>query len=62
MFEGRNIFVFFQTVLDPIDNQLFLCKNLQLLDTADDYIKDLIHQINPEFEEPYAWYVFSLTC
>ncbi|CAG9533301.1 unnamed protein product [Cercopithifilaria johnstoni] len=41
-------------VLNLIENQPFLCKNLQLLDAANDYIKDLIHQINPEFVEPYT--------
>ncbi|EJW74326.1 hypothetical protein WUBG_14767, partial [Wuchereria bancrofti] len=40
--------------LDPVQSQSLLCKNLQLLDTSDNYIKDLIHQINPEFVEPYT--------
>ncbi|KAK6103393.1 hypothetical protein QQG55_12320 [Brugia pahangi] len=40
--------------LDPIQSQSLLCKNLQLLDTSDNYIKDLIQQINPEFVEPYT--------
>ncbi|VBB31766.1 unnamed protein product [Acanthocheilonema viteae] len=39
---------------DLIENRPFLCKNLQLLDTANDYIKNLIHHINPEFVEPYT--------
>uniref|UniRef100_A0A1I8EL42 Uncharacterized protein n=1 Tax=Wuchereria bancrofti TaxID=6293 RepID=A0A1I8EL42_WUCBA len=34
--------------LDPVQSQSLLCKNLQLLDTSDNYIKDLIHQINPD--------------
>ncbi|OZC11733.1 hypothetical protein X798_00913 [Onchocerca flexuosa] len=42
-------------ILNPIDCRPLLCKNLQLLDATDDYIKDLIHQINPEFVEPYAF-------
>ncbi|MCP9261407.1 hypothetical protein DINM_004776 [Dirofilaria immitis] len=41
-------------ILDIIDCRPLLCKNLQLLNVTDDYIKDLIHQINPEFVEPYA--------
>uniref|UniRef100_A0A0R3RUV8 Protein SZT2 n=1 Tax=Elaeophora elaphi TaxID=1147741 RepID=A0A0R3RUV8_9BILA len=41
-------------VLDLIENRPFLCKNLQLSDTADNYLKDLIHQINPEFVEPHT--------
>lgn len=45
---------FFQGILNLIDSRSLLCKNLQLLDTADDYIKDLIRQINPEFIEPYT--------
>nr|CRZ23709.1 Bm4336 [Brugia malayi] len=40
--------------LDPVQSQSLLCKNLQLLDTSDNYIKDLIQQINPEFVEPYT--------
>ncbi|VDO39393.1 unnamed protein product [Onchocerca flexuosa] len=46
-------------ILNPIDCRPLLCKNLQLLDATDDYIKDLIHQINPEFVEPYAFDYFS---
>ncbi|EFO28199.1 hypothetical protein LOAG_00281 [Loa loa] len=42
------------SVLNPLVSRPLLCKNLQLLDTADDYIKDLIYQINPEFVEPYT--------
>ncbi|VDK83025.1 unnamed protein product [Litomosoides sigmodontis] len=41
-------------VLDLIQSRLFLCKNLQLVDTGSDYIKDLIHHVNPEFIEPYT--------
>uniref|UniRef100_A0A915PYH4 Uncharacterized protein n=1 Tax=Setaria digitata TaxID=48799 RepID=A0A915PYH4_9BILA len=42
-------------IFDLIDSRPFLCKNLQLFDTADGYIKNLIHQINPEFVEPYTF-------
>ncbi|VDM96213.1 unnamed protein product [Thelazia callipaeda] len=46
-----NSLLYFQ---DVIDSRLFLCKHLQLPDTSDNHVKNLIRQINPEFLEPYT--------
>lgn len=51
----RKCFIF-QKTLDIIDKKSFLCKNFQMVYTSDDYVKDLIHQINPEFDESYTMY------